>query len=68
MLYLEDNQNSLLIASCIIKYKCNIYPMNFVLYFFLKDDRWSFFKVKRFFCNAVIYSPSGLKETKNLLI
>ena len=29
----------------------------------LKNDLWSIFKVKRFFCNVVIYYPKGPKET-----
>ena len=29
----------------------------------LKNDRWSIFRVNRFFCNVVIYYPQGPKET-----
>ena len=29
----------------------------------IKDDHWSIFRVKRFFCNVVIYYPEGPKET-----
>ena len=29
----------------------------------IKDVRWLIFKVKRFFCNVVIYNPQGPKET-----
>ena len=31
----------------------------------IKDDRWSIFKVKRFFCNVVIYIHS-LRSKRNI--
>ena len=41
------------------------FMMHFVTFVFkgIKDDLWSIFKVKRFFCNVFIYNPQGPKET-----